>query len=159
ERIVTIQEGGKPAQRCRVLRTWQQPDGSRAHQVQALDTGEMMTVEESGVASTATNQKGLQVKAVTTRIFHWGPAPNTPHPPPDARVMGDVRPVTPGPAPFPQATVSVTFPAPPAGPPAPAPGAVAVPAPAAATPAAPAALALKSQAAPAAPGPGGGLII
>src|SRR5262249_6492997 len=91
ERIVTIQVGGKPGQRCRVLRTWQQPDGSRAHQVQALDTGEIMTVEESGAASTATNQKGQQVKAVTIQVLHRSPPPDTP-------VLGEARPVTPGPA-------------------------------------------------------------
>jgi hypothetical protein len=68
------------------LRSWQQPDGTRAHQVQALDTGEMMTVVESATAATIAGAGGSRVRAVSTQIFHWGvgkttPPPGTPMPP------------------------------------------------------------------------------
>lgn len=91
ERIVTIQEAGKPGQRCRVLKTWQQPDGSTAHQVQALDSGEIMTIVESGPL-TAPAGATSRVRAVTTRIFHWGRGNREPQgapvPPANAVVLG-----------------------------------------------------------------------
>src|SRR5438876_11062329 len=48
QQFVTVQEGGKPAQRCRVLGSWKTSEGARAYKVKALDTGEIMTIVESG---------------------------------------------------------------------------------------------------------------
>jgi hypothetical protein len=100
ERIVTVQELGKPAQKCRVLKTWTDKNGTKLCQVQSLSTNEMMTLEESGVT---TNQPvaGTSVKARTTRIFHWGrdhttPALGIPQAPPNATVIS--APATPLPA-------------------------------------------------------------
>src|SRR5258705_7183259 len=49
ERILTVHENGK-ALRCRVVTAWRLADGSTAYQVQALDTGEMLTIVEDGPA-------------------------------------------------------------------------------------------------------------
>lgn len=78
---ITVQEQGKPAQKCKVLKAWKQADGKMAYQVQSLDTGEMMTIAESGPAAGS----GASGKAIVTRIFHWGkgnvPPLNAPRPP------------------------------------------------------------------------------
>src|SRR5215475_6938904 len=48
ERVITVQEPGKPALRCRVLQTWDQPGGGKAYQVKSLQTGEMLTIVAGG---------------------------------------------------------------------------------------------------------------
>lgn len=75
ERIMTVQENGKSL-RCRVLSTWTMPDGSTAYQLQALDTGEMITIVEDGPALKG---KG-KLRALPMRIFHWGQGRRTPPP-------------------------------------------------------------------------------
>ena len=70
ERIVTVGDLGKPGQKCRVLKTWTMPNGHPAYQVQALDTGELITIEES--ASAASPARFGLFHAHETRIFHWG---------------------------------------------------------------------------------------
>src|SRR5262245_9173967 len=52
ERIVTVQDLGKPGQKCRVLRSWRMPDGGSAYEVQSLESGEYMTVVEHGPPTT-----------------------------------------------------------------------------------------------------------
>src|SRR5205814_6369721 len=86
----TVQEIGKTGQKCKVLKTWKTPEGKIAYQVQALDTGEVMTVVESGGVknmSGVPSSNGSHTQAVATRIFHWGsdrkPPPGTPMPPID----------------------------------------------------------------------------
>ena len=88
--IVTVQEMGRPAQKCKVLKTWTEPDGTHAYQVQALDTGELMTIE--GGQPNLVPSHGGPVRAAAMRIFHWGRRgdafpPGTPQPPPDAVVV------------------------------------------------------------------------
>ena len=70
ERIVTVGDLGKPGQKCRVLKTWTMPNGHPAYQVQALDTGELITIEESASAAAAP-RAGL-FNPHEMRIFHWG---------------------------------------------------------------------------------------
>ena len=65
EEFRTIQEAGKPAQKCRVMARWQTPEGSPACQMQAIETGEILTIVEIGPASGG-------AKSVATRIYHWG---------------------------------------------------------------------------------------
>lgn len=82
----TVQEPGKAGQKCKVLKTWKTPEGKTAYQVQTVDTGEMMTIVETGVGTTSPSSgNGPQVQAVATRIFHWGsdrtPPAGTPMPP------------------------------------------------------------------------------
>jgi hypothetical protein len=84
----TVQEAGKAGQKCKILKSWKTPEGKTAYQVQALDTGEMMTIVETGMGKNlSTEQAGnaSRVQAVATRIFHWGlermPPAGTPMPP------------------------------------------------------------------------------
>jgi hypothetical protein len=95
ERVITLQEPGKPAQKCKVLKTWKTPEGATAYQVQALAGGEIMTIVESGPATTvAGSRNGTRMQAMATLIFHWGrdrtPPPGTPMPP--AEVVQTVPP-------------------------------------------------------------------
>jgi hypothetical protein len=88
EKTITVQEPGKAPQKCKVVRAWQTAAGAMAYQVKALDTGETMTIEESGPAAPAVAPPpGSHMKALATRIFHWGsnntPPEGTPMPPPD----------------------------------------------------------------------------
>jgi hypothetical protein len=81
----TVQEAGKPGQKCKVLKTWKTHEGATAYQVQALDTGEMMTIVETGGVKNLPGIQGSHAQAVATRIFHWGlermPPAGTPTPP------------------------------------------------------------------------------
>lgn len=85
-RYISVSEEGKPPQRCKLLKTWREADGAPAFQVQAVDTGELMTIRGS-------NQQGAgsDPKAMTTRIFRWGrenkPPEGAPVPPPTATVL------------------------------------------------------------------------
>src|SRR5258708_4788311 len=70
----TVQEAGKAGQKCKILKSWKTPEGKTAYQVQATDTGEMMTIVETGtVKNVAGGQSGnvSRAQAVATRIFHW----------------------------------------------------------------------------------------
>ncbi|HVS39143.1 MAG TPA: HEAT repeat domain-containing protein [Gemmataceae bacterium] len=112
DRIVVVQESGKPAQRCKVLKMWTEPDGTPAFQVEALDTGELITIEE---ADANAPRPGVVVRSACMRVFHWGvmgPAPvGTPEPPSNAVVVGypiDIHP----PAPEPSRIAAAAKPAP-----------------------------------------------
>lgn len=48
ERIITVQEPGKPPQQCRVVKETRNPDGNSTLEVVALDTGEKMTIVDGG---------------------------------------------------------------------------------------------------------------
>src|SRR5207248_1770269 len=50
ERTLTVQESGEPALKCRLLKSWRQPDGHKAYLVQALCTGEFITIAETADA-------------------------------------------------------------------------------------------------------------
>ncbi|MBI1831611.1 MAG: HEAT repeat domain-containing protein [Planctomycetes bacterium] len=82
DRIVTVHENGKST-RCRILETWRLPDGRTAQLLEALETGERITiVDEPGVnVGVVPNPR-----AVPKRIFMWGegrrtPPENSPLPP------------------------------------------------------------------------------
>src|SRR5262249_14714454 len=63
ERTITVKEGDKPAQKCKVIKTWRTADGTEAFQVQALDTGELMTiVEESSSGAPSGPSAGGRVR-------------------------------------------------------------------------------------------------
>src|SRR5947209_6531658 len=91
ERVISVKELDKPAQKCRVIKCWTEKDGSRVCQVQVIATGEMMTIQESGPTQAAQASPG-GFKALTTRIFHWGkgsaPPEGVPAAPKDAVVVG-----------------------------------------------------------------------
>jgi hypothetical protein len=82
----TVEEPGKPSLKCRVMVTWQMPDGSKASQLQAVESGQIMTIVESGHNGGAAGQQSR----VTATLYHWGhnqTAPKgVPTPPPSALV-------------------------------------------------------------------------
>src|SRR5262245_20666412 len=82
--VVTIREMDGPAQKCRLIQSWGLEGGRKASRVQVLDTGEMLTIVETGPASTpgATGR--------TADFYHWGlsdtPPPGVPLPPGESPV-------------------------------------------------------------------------
>jgi hypothetical protein len=84
-RYINVSEEGKPPQRCKLLKTWREADGAPAFQVQAVDTGELMTIVGSQQGA------GGDPRAMSTRIFRWGrdnkPPAGAPVPPPNATVL------------------------------------------------------------------------
>jgi hypothetical protein len=107
ERTVTVEEPGKRGQVCKILKSWKKRDGTWVHQVQSLNTGEMMTIEESAPAA---GGPASQMRSTARRVFHWGrsrtPPPGAPLPPPDTTVK----------VPPPAARPPAAAPAQPAGP-------------------------------------------
>jgi hypothetical protein len=113
ERYVIVRDDGGAPQRCKVLKTWRESNGAMAYQVQAVQTGELMTIVEipSGPAGTAGQHE------VSTRIFHWGqdgkPPAGTPMPPGSASVpsapvtQSAPKPSTPVVTPWPSAAPAV----------------------------------------------------
>src|SRR5579884_3783690 len=85
-RYIMVTEEGKPPQRCKLLKTWREADGAPAFQVQAVDTGELMTI-----VGTAPSGGGSPLREMSTRIFRWGrdnkPPLGAPVPPPHATVL------------------------------------------------------------------------
>ena len=73
ENTVTVRESGKPDAKCRIVRSCRQPNGMMAYDVQIIDSGEWMTVVETG-AITAMSQEsnGTCIRGVSTQIYHWG---------------------------------------------------------------------------------------
>lgn len=68
ERIMVVHENGASI-RCRIVHTWILPDGRTAHQLQALETGEMITIVDDAPEAGAPSG-GL--RGLPKRIFHWG---------------------------------------------------------------------------------------
>ncbi|HZV05931.1 MAG TPA: HEAT repeat domain-containing protein [Gemmataceae bacterium] len=85
-RYIIVNEEGQQPQRCKVIRTWKEANGVAAFQVQAVNTGEIMTIVGSGPPRVPGDPK-----AMSTRIFHWGPEnkppAGVPMPPPTATTM------------------------------------------------------------------------
>lgn len=76
DHIITVEEPGKPAQKCKVLKTWKMKDGTWAREVQSLDTGEVMTIVEGG--SPVPSQSpgvGARFQSLASRIFHRHSSP------------------------------------------------------------------------------------
>lgn len=68
EKLVTVHDGGK-AVRAQVLDAWQIADGRVAHWLQAVDTGEFITIAD---VLAFENVGVTPVRGVTKRIFWWG---------------------------------------------------------------------------------------
>jgi hypothetical protein len=107
ERVITLQEPGRSNQKCKIVRTWQTAEGATAYQVQALDTSEIMTIVESGPATTIPGSRpGTRMQAMATRIFHWGQSSTSPKEAPTP----PVEVVQPMPAPMPRQETVTTRP-------------------------------------------------
>lgn len=104
DRLITVQEPNRPAQVCRIVKCWKMPAGALAYQVQALDTGEMLTIVENGQLETPPSCGRPSLRAVATRIYHWGkcvrPPSGVPCPPVEWTANHPV-PHAPKPAPLP----------------------------------------------------------
>lgn len=70
--IITVDEPGKPSLRCKVLKVWHMPDGMLAREVQALDTGEIMTIADGGVVQHHAPPPAPRSPGLASRLFHWG---------------------------------------------------------------------------------------
>jgi hypothetical protein len=94
ERFVMIREAGKPPQKCRVLKCWKDRDGNQVCQVQAVDSGEMMTIQDPHPTPGIPPVRTL----LGSRLFHWGadstPPSGTPQAPSDATVLASPKPAT-----------------------------------------------------------------
>jgi hypothetical protein len=80
-RVMTVQEAGKPAQRCRVVKWWVNDKGSKVWQVEALDTHEIMTIVAGSAPIVG---EPSHARSLKTTIFHWRdrtPPPDAPLPP------------------------------------------------------------------------------
>jgi hypothetical protein len=95
EHFVTIQEVGSKPARCKLLKSWYEPDGTKAYQVQAVETGEMISILESRSAQVVA-PGAEKTKADASRIVHWGagkhPPFGTPEAPGDATILGSPLP-------------------------------------------------------------------
>ncbi len=74
ERIMVVHENGKST-RCRVLESWQLPDGRVAHLLEALDTGERITIVDDQAPA---GDRVVNPRAMPKRIFSWGLGRKTP---------------------------------------------------------------------------------
>src|SRR5262245_8973897 len=83
ERVMTVHENGK-ALRCRIIANWRTQDSKSAFQLQVIDSGEMLTIEEDGPPTTVSSNQS-NVRAMPMRIYRWGksqtPPPGVPVPP------------------------------------------------------------------------------
>jgi hypothetical protein len=74
EKMIVLREEGKPERKCIIQKTWKRPDGSLAHQVRILDTGEVVTIMDGqpgpdelvGTPSGAPQQQ----RSWLGRVFH-----------------------------------------------------------------------------------------
>jgi hypothetical protein len=100
-RYMIVREEGKPPQRCLVLKTWQHTNGLPVFQVQAVDTGEVITVVGPGPLG-----EGGDSRRMLSRLYRWGPdniqPEGAPVPPPYAprsdSVVATSVPATPQPS-------------------------------------------------------------
>jgi hypothetical protein len=80
EYTITVQEAGKPPQKCRPIRNWTMPDGTPVRDVQDVATGETMTILDNLPHNMMHDAPSAPMMGVGTssRIFHWGTGHNRP---------------------------------------------------------------------------------
>ena len=64
-RIVTVTENGKTI-RCRILESWQLANGTTAHKLQAIESGEYITIMDDPSPAKSAG------KGAAKQIYHWG---------------------------------------------------------------------------------------
>src|SRR5438105_4325076 len=63
-RIMVVRDSGHTL-RCRVLVDWRLKDGTKAYELEVVDSGEKLTIVEEGAATTVPgNRPGSQVRAL-----------------------------------------------------------------------------------------------
>jgi hypothetical protein len=70
-RVITVNEAGKPPQKCRVVKASVDDKGRKVLQVESLTTGEVMTIITEGPTIMGEPATG-HPKTLRTQIFHWG---------------------------------------------------------------------------------------
>jgi len=71
DEFMTVQEAGKPPQKCRILKSYQLPDGHTAREVQDVVSGEIMTIVDTGAAVSSHPIVGAPHGPVLgSRLFH-----------------------------------------------------------------------------------------
>jgi hypothetical protein len=72
ETIITLREAGQRDQKCKILKTWNRPDGSVAYDVQVLATGERMTLVEGKPSTAETSTVDhAEPRGIKPRLFPW----------------------------------------------------------------------------------------
>lgn len=74
ESLITVEEAGKPAQKCRVLKCWALPDGTPARDVQDVASGEVMTIVEIGGGTPMYGPTITSTPTMTTSVPHTTPS-------------------------------------------------------------------------------------
>ncbi|MBI2807192.1 MAG: HEAT repeat domain-containing protein [Planctomycetes bacterium] len=74
ERIMVVHENGRST-RCRVLESWQLPDGRIANLLEALETGERITIVDEQPPGLL---RGGNKRVMPKRIFTWGRGRSSP---------------------------------------------------------------------------------
>ncbi len=78
ERFITLHEDGKGL-RCRVIANWPLENGAKAYQLQAVESGESITIVEEGPGTTMQEPLlGGKLQSQPMRIFHWGTSKTPP---------------------------------------------------------------------------------
>jgi hypothetical protein len=88
-RVITVNEAGKPPQKCRVVKASVDEKGRKVLQVESLTTGEVMTIITEGPAVMGEPAAG-HPRTLRTQIFHWG----RDHTPPAAVCQSGCAPTT-----------------------------------------------------------------
>lgn len=68
--VVTVQEVGKPKHQCVIVSTTVQPDGSRLYELQALDTGQRMTISEPPIGQNFEPKTASSAHGALYHLFH-----------------------------------------------------------------------------------------
>jgi hypothetical protein len=91
----TIQEDGRPSQKCRILAVWRTKDDHQVCQAVSLENGEMMTIVLEGEAMVMSDEHpNMQRKGLLTKVYHWGRYPTSPPGapvPPKDMLVGDPK--------------------------------------------------------------------
>ncbi len=71
-RIITVNEAGKPPQKCRVVKVTVDDKGRKILQVESLANGEVMTIITEGAPVMGEPAAAGHPRVLKTQIFHWG---------------------------------------------------------------------------------------
>ena len=89
QKTMTVFENGREL-RCRVIAGWRTASGAHAYQLNALATGETLTLVEDGPPSSFQGKTG-KMCALSMKIYHWGRLQTSPAgaPVPPTHVIGE----------------------------------------------------------------------
>lgn len=92
-KVMTVTEMGQQSKKANIQHAWTLKDGQKCYQVQLVDGGEILTIEETGPVTSMLG--GSPVQAMSTRIHHWGKSTSAPKgvpvPPPEVLARDAAR--------------------------------------------------------------------